>query len=56
MKVYTLEIIINSSNECESIKETIVNDNNTLIGTVDMSNYWDAYTSMLDMNDEVGEA
>ena len=56
MKIYTLEIVINSNNECESIKESIVSDNDTTIGTIDMSNYWDAETSLLNLDNEVGEA
>ena len=56
MKIYTLEIVINSNNECESIKESIVSDNDTTIGTIDMSNYWDAETSLLNLDNELGEA
>ena len=56
MRIYKLEIAINSDDECEYIKESIVNDNDTTIGEVDMSDYWDATTSLIDMSDEIGEA
>tara|TARA_R100001594_G_scaffold150120_1_gene210089 strand:- start:206 stop:427 length:222 start_codon:yes stop_codon:yes gene_type:complete len=56
MRIYRLEIAINSDDECEYIKESIVNDNDTTIGEVDMSDYWDATTSLIDMSDEIGEA
>ena len=56
MKIYTLQIAINAKDECEYIKESIVSDNDTVIGEIDLSNYWDATTSLLDLSDEIGEA
>tara|TARA_R110002020_G_scaffold152890_1_gene331913 strand:- start:20722 stop:20946 length:225 start_codon:yes stop_codon:yes gene_type:complete len=56
MRVYKLEIAINANDECEYIKESIINDNDTVIGDVDISDYWDATTSLLDISDEIGEA
>ena len=56
MRIYRLEIAINSKDECEYIRESIENNNNYIIGDLDISNYWDATTSLLDIDDEIGEA
>ena len=56
MRIYTLRIGINSDDTCEFIEETIVNDNTYLVGELDLSDYWDASTSLLDIDDDIGEA
>jgi len=57
MRIYTLRIGINSDDTCEFIEETIVNDDSCYaVGGIDMSDYWDASTSLLDIDDDIGEA